>query len=868
MSILGCFRKDLLIRKNKKVNNGITYIVCDPITGESFEFDDREYFLCQQLDGKTEISNIINRFEQQFHLSISDQNIQRFFRELNSYGLLAKNNFASAEIVGSASQSVSDFAQIQLRYGFTLWKFRDPNRFFLVLRQFLKPFRIFVWALLPLIILAIGTLISNWPIFWQDTTQRLLYIPRLWIILPTLLSINFLTQSLQAAVAISWGADIRDMRLFLLLGIIPRLIVDKVGLWTLTRQGRLWSFATPVLVRLSIFAIGTLIWHQNRAYTTGLATWAQTLIYIGLFGLIIEANPLWLYYSNGFGWLATYFGVDINVWTRSRKLWMSVLTGKPLPSLISRSSIIFLLVYGAIGILVNLVFILGLLIFLATLLEENLKGTGIVIFCIFIATASHLIYTVMMQKSKSGSSATASDSVINTSLIGSSEDSSQVYSDDSMLAKFLKQHWIKLMVAVGILGVMLLPYPYSVGGKIRLAAVQRREVQVNFSGKVVEVPFDGGDAQLIEAGSVIAVLESPNLENAVLTSQDQITAQEATLAQQRANLNQLLSTPRSTEISVQETALAAAKDRLEAAKTRLTIEEEELQVALARLEAAKTDVHFREQELERLEELYSDGAIALQRYEDVQRLTALARDQVKSVEANILVVRQRIEAESKNIQTAQRSVEQEQAQLDLLLSGPHPEAISEARQQVARAEADLKRLKQEQTYLRDESNRQVLRMPFDGTLSTGNLKAKLGIYLTQGDTFAIAENTNTIVGVIDVPEVQIDELSEQGDVNIRLLGYPNHQFKGRVSTIEPVARTDQLLGQVSINQQSGDTTQYMPERAGQVVSVIVGIEDDERILIPGMTGYAKIQSRFKPVIIAFTRPIVRFFQIEIWSWLP
>jgi len=35
-----------------------------------------------------------------------------------------------------------------------------------------------------------------------------------------------------------------------------------------------------------------------------------------------------------------------------------------------------------------------------------------------------------------------------------------------------------------------------------------------------------------------------------------------------------------------------------------------------------------------------------------------------------------------------------------------------------------------------------------------------------------------------------------------------------------------------------------------------------------MTGYAKIEGPMKPFIVAFSSPIVRFFQIEIWSWLP
>jgi hypothetical protein len=35
-----------------------------------------------------------------------------------------------------------------------------------------------------------------------------------------------------------------------------------------------------------------------------------------------------------------------------------------------------------------------------------------------------------------------------------------------------------------------------------------------------------------------------------------------------------------------------------------------------------------------------------------------------------------------------------------------------------------------------------------------------------------------------------------------------------------------------------------------------------------MSGYGKIDAGKKPVIILLTRPLIRFVQIELWSWLP
>jgi len=53
-----------------------------------------------------------------------------------------------------------------------------------------------------------------------------------------------------------------------------------------------------------------------------------------------------------------------------------------------------------------------------------------------------------------------------------------------------------------------------------------------------------------------------------------------------------------------------------------------------------------------------------------------------------------------------------------------------------------------------------------------------------------------------------------------------------------------------------------------VLKVTTLIPNQDGTLKAGMTGYGKIDGGTKPVIVAFTRAIVRFFLIEFWSWLP
>jgi hypothetical protein len=73
---------------------------------------------------------------------------------------------------------------------------------------------------------------------------------------------------------------------------------------------------------------------------------------------------------------------------------------------------------------------------------------------------------------------------------------------------------------------------------------------------------------------------------------------------------------------------------------------------------------------------------------------------------------------------------------------------------------------------------------------------------------------------------------------------------------------------VSITPSADNSTTTGDLSSEPVVKVLVEIPYEKHLFKTGMTGYAKIEGPMKPFIVAFSSPIVRFFQIEIWSWLP
>jgi putative peptide zinc metalloprotease protein len=55
---------------------------------------------------------------------------------------------------------------------------------------------------------------------------------------------------------------------------------------------------------------------------------------------------------------------------------------------------------------------------------------------------------------------------------------------------------------------------------------------------------------------------------------------------------------------------------------------------------------------------------------------------------------------------------------------------------------------------------------------------------------------------------------------------------------------------------------------GSTVTITARMDNRDGLLTSGMTGYAKIRCETTSVIVAFTKALVLFVRVEIWSWLP
>ncbi len=258
-------------------------------------------------------------------------------------------------------------------------------------------------------------------------------------------------------------------------------------------------------------------------------------------------------------------------------------------------------------------------------------------------------------------------------------------------------------------------------------------------------------------------------------------------------------------------ALLEAK-KCDIEKMRTTPLKEQVELSEEQVVTARTISKYADEDLVRKTTLFKKGVLALQDFED-QKVTT-ETDRQKFVEA--------------------------QASLEALKAEMNPN-------QIASAEAEAEMLKHEIIYYEEHLRRTVITTPIDGRIVTTNLQYQVGSFLKEGAIFAVVEDTRTIQIQVAVPQSQIGDVVVGAPVILRLWDYRNRDFTGVVEEVQAAALTS-------------DT--------GSTVTITALMDNRDGLLKSGMTGYAKIRCETTPVIVAFTKALVLFVRVEIWSWLP
>ncbi|WP_199315382.1 HlyD family secretion protein [Aerosakkonema funiforme] len=663
----------------------------------------------------------------------------------------------------------------------------------------------------------------------------------------------------QGVVLAYYGARVEKFGLILSGGFLPRFYCDREGSWQLKRRQQLWVFATPLVARLILFVMGVLIWYWTHNTGTDLGTWALLLAHASFMDFLLDSCPLWP--VDGFLFMLAYFRLPPNFLVRVYLVWDMVLHNRPLPKSFSLKEKWLLLLYGPAAFLFTSLVLIFVAFYVGQGLSANFsgifgRGTASIIITAVVLLAIRQPIAVLLKAKNIGTKTVSSSSLPPVQEYPGTTDSTPHNKKNSSWLKKL----IIILLLAGICWLLIMPYPYRPGGQIQLLPPTQQQIQAPVDGKIIKVYFNGGDGKWIKSGTAIALMEATDIENDTLKTEQQIKSQQAILEKEQANLNKLLNTPRKEEVELAEKEIDVAKQQVEVSKQEIEVARQEVEVAKKQLDSAKSRFEFSSREADRYKFLAKQGAVSTQAFEDKQKLADADSVKVEESLKNLLVKENEVQSKRSTLTTRETSVQEKETNLKLVLSGAHPDDIAAARKQVEAARAELKRLEQQLKYNKDQLQRTQLLMPIDGYLVTPYLDQKVGSYLDRGDTFAVSEDDRHIRGEVKVPEYNAGEFVVGAEVEVKLAAYPDVSFMGKVVSIEPTAASESSSATTT-----GEHTSSSTER---IIRVIVDLPNVDKTLKAGLTGYAKIQGSDKPVIVAFTRPIVRYIQLEVWSWLP
>ncbi len=855
--------------------------VLDPDNGDVFEFGPEEGFILRQLDGQTRYQEIAERFTRKFGFAFTDRQFRSFLAQLRDNGLLAENGAAPAggfddgrtadAFVGdeaSPSDEDAGFAPLQeprRRAGsggeepaaaarsrgrggpaadpdaggdpdadsgrsVYNWPLFNPAPLYSVLVWFLRPFgKLLCWLMIPAVILG-GLILFNNATEVRLDLARLSEFVEFWErILISVILVALFSRVAAAATGQALGAPPSDVRFALTFGLIPRIRVPLQSIQKSDRRVQLWSYGAGLLVRLGLFSAGMFLWINFRNTGVFLADIGLLAGLIGISSFLFSLNPL--FPLMGYKWMAAYVGQP-RILEKSWRVFLNTVRGRPVRRSLSRQEKRAMIAYALASLLFILVFLLTILIAVAVTLEERLHGTGVVL-AVLIA-ASFVAWLLVMVRAQSRAATAKREAGRAARQRGRARPD-----EDAVVAAGPDQGlW-------DVDGTSVLPVPapavQTAAGGALVAAPARSVAEARRRAALVDRLHDFPDLEpqrrspsvfkwlfWLSAIGILAVV-------AFLPYTREVGGDFVILPAEKTAVNARVD-GEIVEVFVRE------GDWVEAGQKLAKMSDWEARRDVAQMRA-KLDKAIAELQL--LEEGAKPEAIALaeKAVESAEVKVGFARRQAARIEqllASKTVSVARADEARSDLRTAEAELAQARANLELVRTGARQSEIDAAR-------ADVRELQGELEFREDELARTVVTAPTAGRVVTPNVHLLRGRYLETGDLFCELEDNRLARAEVGVPETDVEQTEVGAEVRLRARGLTGRELTGNIVSIAPQAEERPF---------------------GLIVRVVTEIPNEDGMLRTGMTGFAKISSEQVPVWQAFSRMIVRFVEIEVWSWVP
>jgi len=406
------------------------------------------------------------------------------------------------------------------RFGPARIRLFNPNRLLAVLAVLFWPLKYFAFLLIPVLLLAGLTTFKHWDDLTADLRRLLAEFSFIIHLILGLLIVNLSARLAKGTVIRACGHSVREFSLTFLLGFIPRFYIDQSAISRLNRNGQLWAYGAPLVVRLSNIAFGTLIWATYRSGGTLVASLGLLISQVGLWAFLLAIVPLLP--SDGYNWLATYLRQPM----LRQKAFLALnakLRRRPPPAFVRPSEAPMLIIFAVSSIVATVAGVFALLAVWGIVLIGSLQGIGAVIFL------ACLIGFVIWLAGLKARFALRNGEALEIRLL---RKAIEAQSFDAKKSRGAQTRRWRLMIwagaGVALIAVMFLPHAYDPAGPFKILPVQRSKAVAQTDGEIVHVAVREGD--WVSAGQMLAKLSSLKQQRDVDLTRRNLQDAEAGLA--------------------------------------------------------------------------------------------------------------------------------------------------------------------------------------------------------------------------------------------------------------------------------------------------------------------------------------------------
>lgn len=264
-------------------------------------------------------------------------------------------------------------------------RFGNPEAVFRLMSDVLaplRPLRPLRYLILPFgLAAAYGALFSG-PELDAHITRIALTLSFAQSMVLSILTANLLGKTAQGVTMARLGADTNEFGIRLAFGVLPKFYILKGPIADLGFAGQRMCYAAPLLLRLWMFIAGMLIWVIIRRSGSGVGDVALALGLAGLSSFLFTANPLLP--ADGYRWLTAWLERP-RLRQDGLKILRMLLTFRRMPADMPRGEFWLLLLYAVFSLAFTAFVFLSIMFALAFVLELQLQGTGVILFCILMS---------------------------------------------------------------------------------------------------------------------------------------------------------------------------------------------------------------------------------------------------------------------------------------------------------------------------------------------------------------------------------------------------------------------------------------------------------------------------------------------------